>query len=112
MAKYRKKPVEIEAFQYDGDLINSSGEYYVPKWAVVAYRSQIMYYGSLKECSPPCELFIRTLEGVHHVSVGDYVIQGVKGELYPCKPDIFDMTYEKVEFSDELALLQQFHPLT
>lgn len=95
--KYRKKPVVIEAFQYDGDLINSKGEYYVPDWAVIAYRSQIMFYNSLDDNSPPCELFIRTLEGVHHVSVGDFIIQGVKGELYPCKPDIFEMTYELAE---------------
>jgi hypothetical protein len=39
---------------------------------------------------------IKTLEGTHHVSVGDYVIQGIKGELYPCKPDIFTATYEAV----------------
>ena len=62
--KYRKKPVEIEAFQFKGE---QSGEYY-----------------------------IRTLEGNHHISHGDYVIKGVKGELYPCKPDIFEMTYEPV----------------
>lgn len=42
------------------------------------------------------ELYISTLEGVHHVSVGDYVIRGVNGELYPCKPDIFMKTYEEV----------------
>lgn len=41
--------------------------------------------------------FIKTLEGVHHVSVGDYVIKGVRGELYPCKPDIFEETYEVIE---------------
>jgi hypothetical protein len=55
-----------------------------------------MYYDSEDSNSPPCELYIKTLEGVHHVSVGDYVIQGVKGELYPCKPDIFEMTYEVI----------------
>lgn len=49
---------------------------------------------------PPCELFIKTLEGIHHVSVGDYIIRGVKGEMYSCKSDICEMTYEKVEFSD------------
>jgi len=40
------------------------------------------------------ELFIKTLEGIHHASVGDYIIQGVNGELYPCKPDIFEKTYD------------------
>ena len=43
------------------------------------------------------ELYIKTLEGIHHVSIGDYIIKGVKGELYPCKPDIFEQTYEVVE---------------
>jgi hypothetical protein len=40
---------------------------------------------------------IRTLEGIHHVRDGDWIIKGVKGEFYPCKPDIFDATYEAVE---------------
>lgn len=53
-----------------------------------------MYYGTLKLDEPPCELFIDTLEGTHHVSIGDYVIKGIKGELYPCKPDIFEESYE------------------
>lgn len=94
--KYRKKPVEIEAFQYDGDLKNSKGEWYVPDWAVTAFKSGIMYYDSWNGREEPCELFINTLEGRHHVSVGDYVIKGVHGELYPCKPDIFTETYEAV----------------
>ena len=55
-----------------------------------------MYYDSMDCDSPPVELFIKTLEGVHHASVGDYIIQGVNGELYPCKPDIFEKTYDKV----------------
>lgn len=95
--KYRKKPVIIEAFQYNGDLKGSDGQYYVPDWAVHAFEENVMYYGSFDAATPPCELFIKTLEGVHHVSVGDYVIKGVQGELYPCKPDIFEKTYEAVE---------------
>ena len=94
--KFRKKPVVIEAFQYDGDLKGDNG-YYVPEWAVDALEQGIMYYDSEDSDTPPTELYINTLEGIHHVSVGDYVIQGVKGELYPCKPDIFEMTYELVE---------------
>lgn len=95
MAKYRKKPVEIEAFQYDGDLKGSDGNYYVPDWAVKAFEEETMFYGDIGFVSG--ELFIKTLEGTHHISVGDYVIQGVNGELYPCKPDIFEKTYEIVE---------------
>ena len=94
--KYRKKPVEIEAFKFDGDLINSKGEYYVPLWAEKAFKNGIMYYKELDTLGHPSELFIKTLEGDHHATVGDYIIKGVKGELYPCKPDIFEMTYEEV----------------
>lgn len=97
MAKYRKKPVVIEAFQYDGDLIGSDGKYYVPDWAVKAFKDGVIHFGSLRTDEPPCEMFIDTLEGTHHVSVGDYIIRGVNGELYPCKPDIFEKTYEIVE---------------
>jgi len=93
--KFRKKPVVIEAFQYDGDLMNKDGNYYVPQWAIGSFYSGIMYYDSIDR--EPCELFIKTLEGDHHVSVGDYVIQGVNGELYPCKPDIFEKTYDLEE---------------
>ena len=95
--KYQKRPVVIEAFQYDGDFVYQNGEAYVPDWVFEALEQDVMYYGGLEENSPPCELFIRTLEGIHHVSVGDYVIQGILGELYPCKPDIFEMTYDEVK---------------
>ena len=87
--KYRKKPVEVEAFQYDGDMVNRDGLRYVPDWAFLALGNGTMYYEGQGE------LYIKTLEGDHHVSVGDYIIQGVAGELYPCKPDIFDATYEE-----------------
>lgn len=96
MAKYRKKTVVIEAFKYDGDLVNSKGEFYIPEWAIEAYKNKDMYFDAFDSLSPPTELFIKTLEGIHHVSVGDYIIKGVKGELYLCKPDIFEQTYEEV----------------
>lgn len=97
MAKYRKKPVVIDAFQYDGDLIESDGKYYVPDWAVKAFKDGVIHFGSLRLDEPPCEMFIDTLEGTHHANVGDYIIRGVNGELYPCKPNIFEKTYEIVE---------------
>ena len=92
---YRKKPIVIEAFKYEGDLM-SDGSYCVPDWAVKAYEDGILYVDALNDKEPPCDLFIKTLEGRMLVSVGDYVIQGVNGELYPCKPDIFKKTYEAV----------------
>jgi len=78
--KYRKKPVVIEATQWfkDGD-----------HWAVAKYQSNVQ---QLEGCG-----WIKTLEGVHIVRPGDYIITGVKGEHYPCKPDILEMTYEPVE---------------
>lgn len=95
--KYRKKPVVIEAFKYDGDFKDSQGEVYVPDWAVESLENEgRLYYGSIND-GPPCELFAKTLEGDMLVNVGDYVIKGIKGEIYPCKPDIFELTYEKVE---------------
>lgn len=98
MAKYKKRPVVIEAFRYDGDLKDSKGNWYVPDWMVEAFENGIAYYElPLSPLHPPDELYIKTLEGNHHVSVGDYVICGVNGELYPCKPDIFAKTYERVE---------------
>lgn len=93
MAKYRKKPVVIEAFNYDGDLKDSSGRYYVPSWTELAFEEGVLFYG----CDDPWELYVKTLEGTVHVSVGDYLIKGINGELYPCKPDIFHKTYEAVE---------------
>lgn len=93
--KFRKKPVVIEAFQYDGDLKNKDGAFYVPDWAIQALKDRTIYY-ECSEYNAPFELFIGTLEGDLHVSVGDFIIQGVQGELYPCKPDIFEKTYEEI----------------
>lgn len=88
--KYRKKPVVVEAFQFDGDFMNAKGKYYVPEWAVNAHKQGILFFKGP-------ELYVKTLEGIMHVEHLDYVIKGVQGELYPCKPDIFEKTYEKVE---------------
>lgn len=89
--KYRKKPVVIEAFQYDGDMIYSDGTPYAPAWALKALETGVMEYRDQGD------LYIKTLEGDHHVTEGDYIIRGVAGELYPCKPDIFNQTYEVAE---------------
>ena len=96
--KYRKKPVVIEAFQYDGDLKGKDGNYYVPDWAVKAFEDGVLHYPLPADLlHSPCELYVMTLEGDMHVSIGDYVIRGVNGEIYPCKPDIFEKTYEPAE---------------
>ncbi len=91
--KYRKKPVIIEAFQYNGNFK------YAPDWVISALQKGVLFYGKYE--GKPGELFIMTLEGNHHVSVCDFIIKGVQGELYPCKPDIFEQTYELVETKKE-----------
>ncbi len=99
MNKYVKKPVVVEAFKYDGDFKTQDGKHYAPNWAIAALENGTMFFENSKNA--PCELYIKTLEGVHHVSIGDYIIKGIKGELYPCKPDIFEKTYEKVIEDEE-----------
>jgi hypothetical protein len=85
--KYRKKPVEIEAMQFtDKD-----------KDRVYAWASslQMNIEPTFREGKPV--LLIPTLEGEMIASIGDYIIKGVQGEFYPCKPDIFEQTYEAVK---------------
>lgn len=96
--KYRKKPVVIEAVQFH--LAEYGDNPYqcldeLPIWLYEAiengtvkkeFRGEDYWY-----------LVIKTLEGDHDCTPGDFIIRGVKGELYPCKPDIFEMTYEKAE---------------
>lgn len=94
--RYRKRPVVVEAFQYDGDLKGTNRKYYVPDWAVEAFEKGIITFSSDEPGAPPRCLAIRTLEGVMLASIGDFIIRGVNGELYPCKPDIFEKTYEAV----------------
>jgi hypothetical protein len=83
--KYRKKPVVIEAVQWTGD---------VESW------NKIMAMG-LTQWKPgemgTDTFVIETLEGDHLAKSGDFIIKGVEGEFYPCKPDIFEQTYEPVE---------------
>ena len=85
--KYRKKPVVIEAFQLGVD--------YIPDWFMDAVTMNAIILRGDYKGETSCD--IETLEGWHHANYGDYIIRGVKGEIYPCKPDIFKMTYEVVE---------------
>lgn len=91
MAKYRKKPVIIEAVQYDG-----KNDWELSQWSKgVVYSSPVL---EPTENNPTGSyLQIKTLEGVMTAIVGDFVIKGINGEFYPCKEDIFWKTYEKVE---------------
>lgn len=89
MGLYRKKPVEVEAFRWEGARTA------VPRWfndAVNEGKARANPNTNLNEM----QAVISTLEGDMIANVGDYIIKGVKGELYPCKPDIFKATYEEV----------------
>lgn len=79
--KFRKKPIVIDAIQWTGDI--------------VSLHQIISFLGYLPEGKGGV-LVIPTLEGNHQANPGDWIIKSVKGEYYPCKPDIFDQTYEKV----------------
>ena len=85
--KYRKKPVVIEAIQFTG---RESFCRMINFWKIDF--DKVSEYEDNKE-----NFFIETLEGTHNVSLNDFVIRGVAGEFYPCKPDIFNRTYEKVQ---------------
>lgn len=74
---YRKKPVEIAALQFFKD-----------RWDASAPPD---FHEAVNICDD--RAWITTLEGDHKVNEGDWIIRGVKGEFYPCKPDIFEMTY-------------------
>jgi len=89
MARFRKKPVVIEAVQYEGNGKVGIGQ--VTEWLWRALKDGTCH------CTNGTDPFIiNTLEGEMTVSPGDWIIQGVQGELYPCKPDIFEETYDAV----------------
>ena len=95
MNKYVKKPIVIEAVIWDGSN----------------HRGMFEFLGGVEGKAITCEganfyidhnkveggLVIKTLEGEHKASIGDYIIKGINGEFYPCKPDIFKATYDKVK---------------
>lgn len=102
--RFRKKPVEIEAVQWDGDVatahpiiqwVNSTAEYTAVWREELRPRVPLVSVGRVVVHNPG-GIFIRTLEGEMHVSAGDWIIRGIQGEFYPCKPDIFAATYEPV----------------
>lgn len=95
--RFTKKPVTIEAFQMTEARRRDNSEW--PEWLNKAWNEPHGEPGSVFPRNYPDsdgtdELAIYTLEGIHLVSFGDWIIQGVQGELYPCKPDIFAATYE------------------
>lgn len=89
--RYRKKPVVIEAWQFKVFGTDDETQLH-PAWLSMAiHEGRVWYQGGEQPY-----FTIATLEGDMRANVGDWIIQGVKGELYPCKPDIFAATYEPV----------------
>lgn len=104
MFKYRKKPVVIEAFQFTGPFSAPD----VPQWYTDAFsRNEVTHSGDWESNSA----HIKTLEGAMRADKGDWIIRGVKGELYPCKPDIFAATYEPVSEDEEAQSADTASPL-
>lgn len=100
MAKYRKKPVIIEAIQWTGKIgINKNN-----LDEIIAFVGEDNMHTELDTCAydagvapPVTMLYIHTLEGQMLAMPNDYIIKGIAGEFYPCKPDIFEQTYEIVD---------------
>lgn len=97
--KFRKKPVVIEAFQVTRETRASNVDW--PEWMHRAWNGIRGEAGALWFDGE--HLMVGTLEEPHRVTDGDWLIQGIRGELYPCKPDIFAATYEAVEVDKEMA---------
>jgi hypothetical protein len=86
--KFIKKPVEIEAIKFTRDNWNE----------VKAFTNETAYKLTIeKHINGIATCIIPTLEGRHIATEGDWIIKGIKGEFYPCKPDIFEATYKKVD---------------
>lgn len=93
--RYRKKPILIEAIQWDGSY-ESQGQ--IVTWSKGAVSG--WFDGAY-------HLVVETLEGTMRAEVGDWIIRGVQGEFYPCKPDIFEATYSKVLDDGEQQTLDE-----
>ena len=88
MGRFRKKPVEVEAWEFTREALKSTDSWvrlYVNEIHLISqYAGEVLY------------IEIDTLEGTMRANLGDYIIKGIQGEFYPCKPDIFKETYEKI----------------
>lgn len=105
--KYRKKPVEIEAMLFAGNNADTHAVFcWIERNTLGSYDTNARDENGDRLPCPESgvsidaetgQMVIATLEGEMSVSLGDYVIRGVQGEFYPCKPDIFAVTYDEVE---------------
>ncbi len=99
MYQFQKRPIIIEAFQMTKSRRWDNSEW--PQWLNEAWNEGSIWIDSDAEIAPghqsAAELLCGTLEGVHRIAWNDWIIRDIKGEIYPCKPDIFEATYQKVE---------------
>lgn len=101
MPKFRKKPVIIDAEQFFPDRT---------PWPAGVIEGEITLYSNAAPPVTEMRHIVRTLEGDHICSPGDWIITGVKGERYPCKPDIFEATYECVVDDDPQSTALRMRP--
>lgn len=94
--RFRKRPLEIEAGQFLGVGWHEAHD--------VPYPPGVCFCEEVDDGAGSPHAHTHTLEGIHLVSVGDYIITGIKGEHYPCKPDVFDKTYEPVDQSGTVTV--------
>lgn len=85
--RYRKKPVEVEAIIWNGSNVDEIKDFCGndARFDIESINGNVSHF-----------LYISTMEGKMYASVGDYIIKGVNGEFYPCKPDIFEKTYDAI----------------
>lgn len=99
--RYRKKPVIVEALQWNGknviDIYNFLEDKNVETQYEVNIEGKNFYIDFSRGQCVTGDLMIKTLEGTMKADIGDYIIKGVNGEFYPCKPDIFEKTYEEAK---------------
>lgn len=90
--KYKKKPVVIDAFKLNERGLVGEDWF----WDAVS-ENKIITYNFGKHYTKPAWCKIKTLEGTMYAMAGDYIIRGVMGEIYPCRADIFEETYEAID---------------
>ena len=95
--KYRKKPIIVEAFQWTGGPERMDA----PEWLADRIKAGKVFFEGDRDTG--VKMRIETLEGTMRAELGDYIIRGIKGEIYPCKPDVFEATYEPVPARDDDA---------
>jgi len=97
LKKYRKRPIVVEAEQWTGD-VEKMKEFVGDK---ADFEGDAYLVGPIEDALGSTKMFIHTLEGTMEASMGDFVIKGAKGEFYPCKRDIFLLTYSVVDDEDQ-----------